>query len=288
MTTTTDEVWSVILANGVEIPLNTLAYNINTWGGDRQGVVPMRGSDQKIPWIPGNEELPRVPDSRSIGLQMWVIGATDSDLPPTDGTTARQQFNTNWRKLQRVLWNQGKIYTLQKLFYSEDGVLRKARARVRYQDGLIPEMMGLTGAKFTCDLWLADPFFYGDPVTIAFDTSAPATASYKGPILGDYPSRRVSITATAGVDGVTLPEIRCIDTDPPQDLIISTSLVAGQNLTLDIPTQTCTIDAFASASSVLNSGQNDWFLAFPGETQIDFVQLAGEWAGTLTYIPTWN
>ncbi|QOP66168.1 minor tail protein [Arthrobacter phage DanielleIgnace] len=69
MPNSTAEYWDV---DGVS--LQTFAQNIKSWGGSREGVPPLRGEDQLIPYMPGRRFVKKVPDSRTITLKGWVAG----------------------------------------------------------------------------------------------------------------------------------------------------------------------------------------------------------------------
>lgn len=284
--TTTEEFWSVIAADGEEIPLQTMAYNITTWGGDRQSVPPVRGSDTVIPWVPGQYENPRIADSRTLGLQMWVIGCTELGYSPPVNTPAHIQFVMNWRMLTRILYNKRKMYTLRKRFYDEQGVLRTADARVRFQDGLSLTMLSQKGGNFTCDLWLNDPFFYSDPITIPFDTSV--ADSWSGLILGQEDSRRIVIAGVADASlGVIDPIISISTDDPTQVLNLTASVNPGAPFVVDIVNQSLQVAGVEMGDQVVHMGLNDWLNLPTGRQTINFDQSSGTWSGTITYYPTW-
>lgn len=107
MANSTQYFWSV---DGVS--LQTFAYNITTAGGSKQAPPPLRGSDLKIPYRPGQVFVPRIPDSREITLEMWVIGAdADGNIPRG---TSRQLYEDNLKMLRNLLWNPSKTISLTK------------------------------------------------------------------------------------------------------------------------------------------------------------------------------
>lgn len=177
--TTTPEYWAV---EGVS--LQTYAYNIKSWGsGGRQAPPNLRGTDITIPGRVGDVFRPKVPEARKITLGMWVQGANADGSAPT--TVSRiQQFEQNWTMLRRLLWNPYRQFTLTKQVW--DGAQYVVvSAKAQYAGGLDPEVIGLGGAaQFTVDLLLADPFFYGDPLS--------ASGSFT--TLGDARTHRITLS----------------------------------------------------------------------------------------------
>ena len=84
MPNSTVEYWDV---DGVS--LQTLTQNLKSWGGSREGVPPLRGEDQKIPFMRGSRFVRKVPDSRTITLTGWLLGQEAFD------TVIRQNRFTN-------------------------------------------------------------------------------------------------------------------------------------------------------------------------------------------------
>jgi len=283
MTTTTTEYWSIIPADGVEYPLQTLAKNITTWGDDRQGVPPLRGEDVTIPWIPGDQEIDRMPASRVIGLGMWVI---DTDDNGAVATTRQDAFNKNWRILQRIFWNEGKVFTLRKRWRDETNTLQTADARARYDGGLTPSMMSRTGAKFAVDLRLADPFFYSTtPVNLTIDSTV-SGGLITPTIQGTVSSRKVSFVATSKTGGVTTPTLMCTQNGHTWALDVTTT-AGAVSLTANMKTQNAQMAAADVSGFVTHSGSDDWFKLPYGTINLTASAAVGGWSGTLTYYPTW-
>jgi hypothetical protein len=279
MVTTTLEYWSVIPSDGVEYPLQTYAKNIESWGDDRQTPVPLRGSDVRIPWIPGEQETERVADARTMTLAMWVRGVDDNNAV---ASTSQLVFRQNWMLLKRILKNRGKILTLRKRFYDEAGTLRQADARARWAGGMSPAMLGMTGAKFTVDFRLADPFFYGAATTVALTSGTTATPT----ILGDAECRKVSFTGAAGGAGAS--DVSLADTESNHTFSIIKALVASATVVLDFQGQSARFAGVNVAPSVNHVGSTDWFRLTPGLNHLIPSSASGGWSGTLTYYPTWN
>lgn len=180
-----DVYWSV---DGTS--LQTLAYNIETWGGDREAPPALRGANNVVPGRVGAIWTAKVPDSRIITLSMWVVGADSDGNVPVSGT-AREVFEANWHMLRKLLWNPNREITLTKQFrLFGSSTIITAAAKAQFTGGLNPTMNGRTRAVFTVDLLLSDPFFYGDQVVTTF-TSATRTQNLT--ILGDYRTNTVEM-----------------------------------------------------------------------------------------------
>jgi hypothetical protein len=174
---TTNQYW---LING--IPLQTFAYNIVTLGGGRMGVPPLRGEDILVPYRQGKLAMPRIPDSRTITLGMWVQGSEPTGKLTAPGVTMRNLFNRNWERLRSLFWNPDDLMVVTKRWESASGQIIEASAKARFAGALDPQMFGPYHAAFTVDLFLADPFFYGDQVTEPFEANQTRTLN----ILGDW------------------------------------------------------------------------------------------------------
>lgn len=161
MTNSTDQFWS---ADGVS--LQTLAWNISTWGGDRQAPPPLRGDNITIPYATGQTWYRKIPDSRSITLNMWVEGCnSDGSIP--EERNRRKTFEDNFAMLRRLLWNPYTQFNLTKqLRIPGTDTIVPVTARAQFQDGFQPQMYGTHMGQFSVTLFLADPYFYGDPITV--------------------------------------------------------------------------------------------------------------------------
>lgn len=156
---TTEETWEI---DGV--PLNTLAYNIVSLSGNREGPPPVRGENLMVPLRPGKIWVERFPDERVITLGMWVQGSDDDGNPPDD-IGLRRQFRANWDLLVRTLytpWRQMKV--TKKWRDPETGDLKSASAMANYGGGMDAMVRdgGPHRGVFTVDLVLAEPYFYDD------------------------------------------------------------------------------------------------------------------------------
>lgn len=158
---TTDEAWAI---NGVS--LHQYGWNIATFGGSRFEVPERRGENIKVTNRPGARFRPKLADSHTITLLMWVSGMD----PATGGVPAdqRTQFNDSWDFLRRLLWTiEGEQFTLTRRWrLTVDGqpTIVAASALGELAGTMTPTMTGRTRADFQMDILLADPYFYGDEI----------------------------------------------------------------------------------------------------------------------------
>lgn len=160
--------WSV---DGVS--LQTYATNITNLGDSRLAPPPLRGSDVVIPYSPGRMWQPKITDSRTITLAMWVIGADEDGNVPRD-VNQRRKFEQNFRALRNLLWTPRRQIEVTKRFYVEGYPQTfTATAKAQFVGGLSPSMTGDARAVFTVDLFLADPYFYGEEIGIELSDNVP-------------------------------------------------------------------------------------------------------------------
>ncbi len=177
MTNNTEIYWE---ANGLS--LHTLAWSVSTFGGRRYAPAPKRGSDLVLPLRQGQRFVPKVRDSQQLSLAMWCVPLQPNGLPDPD-LTLEQRLHKNWQTIVDAVDVPGQ-FDLKKRWWAEDQVM-EATARAEFLEGLEPEMAGGYRAEFSLDLFLADPYFYGDEATNA---GGAFTA------LGDAATDRVEIT----------------------------------------------------------------------------------------------
>lgn len=294
-TITTTEYWSVTGPDGTDYPLNTLAYNISTWGDDRSAPPTPRGGNVVVPLTVGEKYVPKMPDARTITLGMWVRGTSDTgSYAPANGQV--QQLHNNWAILKFILWNRLGQFQITKRWKDSTNTLQTAFAMAEFAGGMSFSADSPTNGKFTVDLRLADPFFYGTPVNVLFNSAlgtsgtnpAVAVSTFTGTILGDYYCRRLSISALPnGVATVSNPRVTITTTPITNYWLYNGTIAASTAIAMDADDQVLTIGNFNAANNVVHSGYPDWLLLNPGTTNLAFTAVGGNWTGTLTYSPTY-
>lgn len=285
MTTTTDTYMSV---DGV--PLQTYAYNISSWGGDREAPPTLRGGNIVIPGAPGALFVPKLVDSRIITLGMWVQGCTEDGLIPSSASR-REEFERNWRALRKLLWTPRKQITLTKRFrnYGETAIT-VATGKAQFAGGLNPSMTGTQRAIFTVDLLMADPYFYGPEVTLPTYTTNQQTNTFEVP--GDDRTRDISISvAGARVN----PKLTLTSPDQTvRTMQYTYALGTGDSATVDVRnftsrTTPATGTAFGSSGLVSASPSDDpnWLGFDPGTNKLKVESSSGVGNVVVKYKPVY-
>lgn len=266
---TTPEDWAI---NGV--PLQTLAYNIASWGGSRQAPPPMRGQNIIIPNRPGQQWVAKVPEGRTLTLAMWVQGCNSNGTVPTNGS-ARAQFLENYRMLRQLLWDPYHEFTITKkiahnsLFTNpgDSSNYTTVTGKGQFVDGFQPQMFGPLGATFSVDIFMADPFFYGDPVTIAPDGQVWDVTET---ILGE--ARTEAIT-------INMPSPGVLKNNSANITVKNQSL---QTASLDVRAFKATAGGATVTGGIEHSGDAFWMALYPGSQRLT---ASAPGSTSLTYTP---
>lgn len=268
------------------VPLNTLAYNITTWGGDMQAPPPLRGDDLTIPYRPGQVFQARRPDGRSVTLDMWVVGADADGNVPTDHSLLAE-FQNNLATLRTLFWNQGKQFQLTKRWTDyTTGTLKSATAMAVYAGGFIPAMTGGNRATFSVELYLSDPFFYGPQVTLNL-TPAASTINLSTIVEGDFETTEITIDFS-GIRN----NFRLTNTTESTYVNVNYNMASPTDLVrLDIDNWTARKNPSSSNTNVIGSvtsfGHPFWFVLRPGSQSLSLTSTSGTGTATVKYQPKW-
>lgn len=217
MTITTTEDWVI---DGVS--MQTLAKNFNSWGGAKQAAPPLRGENQLLGGFPGKVWVPKVADSRVLDFEGWVRGTDDDGLTAPSSALLRQ----NWMALKKLLYTPRRQVTITKKWRDASNNLITATGLGQFVDPPEPNMVGPQLARFTATCVMADPFFYGDPISTTFNPAG--TTQTKGiAFLGDEFTRKITVTFKG--DNVQ-PRI----TLPGQELRINKSMLATETVVIEV------------------------------------------------------
>lgn len=275
MTNSTTEYWDV---DGVS--LQTMAFDIESWGGDRQAPPIFRGSDLTIPYAPGDLFIPKQVASRTMTFSMWVIGVNEDGTIPT-GIQART-FETNFHKLRKLLWTPNRQFTLTKRFYV-DNTLVSASTKAQFSGGINPTMTGRSRGTFDVQLQLSDPYFYGPEK----NSGALTTGTHTITVGGDDITRAVKIHI-AGPKKYTVIRNNTLGVQ----VELHQDLNSGDVADLDVKafksvTDPSAGDPYTSNGSIRHAGDAFWMLLQPGDNEIVISADSGIGAVTLTYQEAW-
>lgn len=274
MANTTETFWSV---NGVS--LNTLGFNISTRGGHEP--PPLRGADTMIPYRVGKQLSERLPDSRTEPFKMWAIGMTEDGLSGAYGP--RVEYEKNYKKLRELIWNQGRPSQLTKRWKDYgSGTVKSATATAVYQGGLGETMQGPARAEFGFDMWLADPFYYGDWETIDFPAGT-ASRQVTTTVLGDYPTTIVTLQVNDRTN------FRLTNNTEGHYVNVNTAVAAGTNVLLNVDEWTAqrSVAPVNVIKNVTHFGHKHWLSLRPGSQQLVLSSNSGTGSAVLKYKPRW-
>jgi hypothetical protein len=279
MALSTDVYWDI---DGV--PIQTLAYNISTWGGDLQAPPPLRGDDITIPYRPGTVFQMRRPNGRSLTFSMWVIGADNNGNVPTS-KTMRAEFENNFKMLRTLFWNQGRQVTITKRWRDyTTGTLMTASGKAVYTNGLAPSMNGSHRATFTVEMYMSDPFFYGSEVTVNF--AATATSNQSPTIVGDYETTDILMDFNGARNNM-----RLTNSSTSTYVNVNQNLASGSLIRLDVNNFTARKNPSTTNDNVVGSvtqfGHPFWMVLRPGVQSLSLTSSSGSGSGVLKYRPRW-
>ncbi len=281
MSNTTDEYWS-INSNS----LNQFGWNVATVGGGRYDLPPRRGEDIQLAYRPGRVHRPKLADSRTIALIMWVLGVDPSTGAATGDALAR--WNDSWDFLRRLVWRpNGDQVTLTrrwKLTPAGGGspAILTASGLAEVTDTMSPTMTGRTRATFTMSLFMADPYFYGDLVTTNLALATPVTITNPGHDVAAFTHLQLDL-----IGPLTNPKVT--NTAPAPDVWVkyAGTIASGQTLRLDVG-QFTALQVSNSANliaGVQHSGARHWMGLLPGDNALTLTADSGSGSAQLRYQP---
>lgn len=302
-----DEWWSI---DGVS--LHQWGWSVATVGGARYNLPPRRGENIKLSGRPGSVHRPKLADSRTITLVMWLTGAVPGVDPIDDPLGAVSddptlQWNDSWDFLRRLVWqaNGQQVDLTRRWYLTVDGVktLVTATAKAEIADTMDPTMTGRTRADFAMTLLLADPFFYGSTVSQQIDITW--DVSIEGPVDNTVtivnPGHDFSgyghgseleidfVCDVASVQKLSNPTLTNLSLTPDVWAQYAGDISQGVTITYDVENfdarQTSTGTNYIS--KVRHGGAKPWMLLRPGSNLLKLTADAGEGHAVLRYRPAY-
>jgi hypothetical protein len=275
MSNTTTTYWDV---DGVS--LQTLAWNIRTLGGGRNGVPTFRGENRQTAFRRGTEWRPKVPGQRTLPLVMWVQGSDDNGNPPVS-RSERAQYTENLRALRALFWrDEARQVALTKRWLDTGDVVRSATAMVEIAGGMEPDMNGPNMSNLVVDLLLADPFFYGSEqtATLAKNVTQVVTPG------GDAMTHRVVLEFNGAL---TNPMVTNTTPNPDVWVKAGTSVSGGDKVTLDCDWYTAVrqSDNANLIGAMTHSGARHWMPLAKGANSLTLTADAGSGTCAVKYRP---
>jgi hypothetical protein len=268
VTNTTQAPW---LVDGVS--LQTYAWNLKTWGGAKQGAPPMRGSDVVIPGRAGARWVPKQPDSRTIPFDGWVIGANQ------DGYIGDEQtFQENWQALKRLMFTPRRQIELTKQWRNGPDLIR-AVGHGQCVNGMSPEMTGPRRATFSIDVFMADPYFYGDQIVEEFVITAGNSVTRTLDVPGDDVTIAVEVQF---VGALTTPRMTVGD-----QWVQHSTVAGGVTAVIDVAEFTAKETGVPVLGKVTNGKPGAWLSLAPGPNIVTFTRGGGAGTARIKYRPVW-
>lgn len=276
MSNSTDEFWSV---DGQS--LQTFAFNVVSLASKFSGPK-LRGSDRQYAYKHGKAHRRRWADEGTVTLALWVIGQNE------DGSVDEAMqylFRRNMKKLIGLFTSTtGQEFELTKRWREEaGGPVIAATGRGIVPEGLEPSMEGGPyRAKFTVDVLMADPFFYGDEVTVA----VPLNTDVVVPVAGDAPTDWITVDF---VGQLANPVLTNKTTAPEITVKIGSAIAASDQVAVDVrETQVLRQGDGANLIGTLShSGARPWFELQAGNNVVRLSADSGTGSAVLKFRPVW-
>lgn len=257
MANNTQEWWDI---DGVS--LHQYGWSVSTIGGARYDLPPRKGSNIGFAYRQGQVHRPKLPDSRTIDLQMWLTGMD----PATGAAPADQilQWNDSWDFLRRVVWQPlgAEVALTRRWLLTQNGTpgILTATAQAELADTMAPSMTGRTRAEFTMSFLLADPYFYGAEQTASIGGST--TVNNPGHDTASQTNFTVELTGTN-------PRLTNSTANPPV-WVQYTGTIPG-TLILDVGAYTAlTTGGTNLINGITHSGARHWMGLLPGNNTLSF------------------
>jgi hypothetical protein len=268
----TDEYWEV---DGVS--LQTYAFNVVSLGG-KWGAPKFRGKDRQFAYKAGSAHRPRTVDEGSLQLGMWVIGADEAGLVPSN---RRALFGDNMKKLRQLLWkSDGAEFAITKRWYDSGG-LHVATGHGMIPDGIDTAMEGGPyRGKLVLDIHMADPFFYGAQQTVTVPLGAPTVITNPG-------DERTTAIIVEFNGQLVNPVLTNTTPNPDVWLKVGTSVAVGDKVTVDVDQTTVvrTSDSANLIGAVTHSGSRAWMGLQRGANSLTLATDVGTGTATVKFQP---
>lgn len=187
MTNNTDVYWE---ANGLS--LHTFAWSVETKAG-RMASAPKRGDDLALPFRGGRQQMRKTRESRTLNLPMWVSHFdTDGTEDPTMSKKAKVESNYN--RLMDALDVTGDFPVVKRFYDGSDVVVVTGRAELLDPPEIT--VSSKTVWRFSLPFFMADPWFYGAPISTAAGTIV---------VAGNVETERITLELASGAR-ITTPD----------------------------------------------------------------------------------
>lgn len=277
------EYWDVQWTDGAWYNLHAYAYHVESIYGARTNVPALRGSNVAVYGKPGQLHQPKIADQRVLTLQGWVSDRDPTDTPYTDDCNGAQGVNRNWRMIRRLLWREnGAQFPLRRRWWNESGVLVMATALAEYSGGLDLSEHVIEAGAWTCDLMLADPYFYGEvgEATLVLDTPQAIMN------LGDVPASKITLNFQ---DQLGNPVVTNSTPEPDVWVRVGSNIAVADSVFLDVDKFSAVRDSDDAnlIGAITRSGARPWMVLSPGGNVLTLTASSGSGTVDMTYTPAY-
>lgn len=265
------ETWSI---DGV--PLLTLATDVQRI--DAELAPPLRGDDRQYAFRPGRAFRPRVTDSRSVTLGLWLIG---QDGPGATVADYMANYAGAERQLRRLLRPDAGVEFELTRTWADDLGTHTATGRGIAND-VQRQRAGKHAGRVTVDIGMADPFFYGAPLAVPLTLGVAAAV--------DNPGDEATTMVVLDLDGA-LQNPKVTNSTPTPDvwLKVGTDLAVGDALTVDVDATAVARESDGAnlIGGLTHSGARPWFLLGRGANAVTLTADSGAGSAVLTFRPVY-
>lgn len=273
MSNTTTDYWDI---GGVS--LDTHAWGRNVWETGQAPPEP-RGTDLVVPNRPGAVLRPRVADSRTITLPMWVTGQVDAD--GVVSATPKTLFESQWTVLRAVMYAGGQPVNITKRW---GGGANSATAVGVFVGGLELSNLGdRQAARFTCDYRLADPWFYSSPNDSDVFTNGSTAPAWTGTAPTHHYNLR--FVATTSWEDPTF-EVKK-GTTTLSSVTYEGTITASKWVEVSMPTMAFSTDDAGATVAGFTHTEHQWVAVDPLATSVVLSQTSGSGYVELSYTPAY-
>lgn len=266
------ETWTI---DGV--PLLTLATDVQRL--DANLAPPLRGEDRQYAFRPGREFRPRIADSRSITLGLWLIG---QDGPGATVADYMANYAGAERKLRRLLRpDAGGQFAITRTWTDDLGT-HTATGHGVAPGGIERQRAGKHAGRITVDIAMADPFFYGSAVDVPLAVGIPTAV--------DNPGDDATTALVLELAGqLSNPVVTNATPDPDVWVKVGTALATGDALTVDVLAASAirSSDGANLIGAVTHSGARAWLGLRRGANTVTLSADGGAGSAVLSFQPVY-
>lgn len=240
-------------------------------------VPPLRGSDRRYAFRPGAEFRARVADSRTLTLGMWLLGQDSG------GTFAEwpDRYAGAERQLVRLLRpDAARQFEISRTWTDDLGTHTATGHGIA--DKVERTRHGKYQGRATVDVFMADPFFYGDPVAVTFPAG--------GTVVVDNPGDELTTAAVVEFRGALANPVLTNSTPAPDVFVkVGTAVAAGDIVTADVSAASVvrTSDGANLIGALTHSGARSWFGLGRGSNTVALTSDSGTGSAVLTFQPVY-